>query len=257
MNLLCVLLVDVGLAAIAVGVISLLKPLRFLRVRTRSAGATVLAAGVGLAALGILWPAGSIHIQAPRQRLDEIIPEYQFGELHETRVHASAEATFRAIRTVTAGEIRFFGLLTWIRSPHLPRRGRESMLNAPSEQPLLDVALRSGFFLVAEDPGREVVVGMLVCCGGAPRPRSGEELMTVSGPGLAKAFMNFRVDEEPGSVVRLTTQTRVFATDTAARRRFAAYWRTIYPGSAFIRRMWLAAIKKRAESGIVSPRPRP
>jgi hypothetical protein len=249
MNLLCVLLVDMGLAAIAVGVISLLKPLRFLRVRTRSAGAALLAAGVGLAALGILWPAGAIHIQAPPQRLDEIIPEYQFGELHETRVHASAEATFRAIRTVTAGEIRFFGLLTWIRSPHLSGRGRESILNAPSEQPLLDVALRSGFFLVAEDPSREVVVGMLVCCDTAP-PRSAEELLARSGPGLAKAFMNFRVDEEPDGVVRLTTQTRVFATDAAARRRFAAYWRTIYPGSAFIRRMWLAAIKKRAESGL-------
>ena len=32
----------------------------------------------------------------------------------------------------------------------------------------------------------------------------------------------------------------------AARRRFAAYWRVIYPGSAIIRRMWLRAIERRA-----------
>jgi hypothetical protein len=42
-------------------------------------------------------------------------------------------------------------------------------------------------------------------------------------------------------------RTHVFATDTA-RRRFALYWRIIYPGSAFIRRMWLQAIKRRAET---------
>jgi hypothetical protein len=40
-------------------------------------------------------------------------------------------------------------------------------------------------------------------------------------------------------VSRLVTQTRVAASDASAERRFAAYWRLIYPGSAFIRRMWL------------------
>jgi hypothetical protein len=37
----------------------------------------------------------------------------------------------------------------------------------------------------------------------------------------------------------------VFASDASARRRFAIYWRLIYPGSALIRRMWLRAIEKR------------
>jgi hypothetical protein len=44
------------------------------------------------------------------------------------------------------------------------------------------------------------------------------------------------------------SETRVHTTDAAAERRFAAYWRLIYPGSAFIRRMWLEAIRQRAES---------
>jgi hypothetical protein len=39
----------------------------------------------------------------------------------------------------------------------------------------------------------------------------------------------------------------VFATDPASLRSFTAYWRTILPGSAIIRRQWLAAIKRRAE----------
>ena len=44
------------------------------------------------------------------------------------------------------------------------------------------------------------------------------------------------------------TDTRVHATSDDARRRFAAYWRVIYPGSSLIRRTWLAAIRKRAEA---------
>jgi hypothetical protein len=60
--------------------------------------------------------------------------------------------------------------------------------------------------------------------------------------------MNFLVtpDGQDGSFV--STETRVFANNAAARRRFAAYWRLIYPGSAMIRRMWLRAIVRRALS---------
>jgi hypothetical protein len=52
-----------------------------------------------------------------------------------------------------------------------------------------------------------------------------------------------------GSLVapRLTTETRVLATDSRTRRLFAAYWRLILPGSALMRRTWLAAIRRRAE----------
>ncbi|MBV8202739.1 MAG: hypothetical protein JOZ15_19150, partial [Acidobacteria bacterium] len=46
----------------------------------------------------------------------------------------------------------------------------------------------------------------------------------------------------------VTTETRVNATDAATRRRFAAYWRVIYPGSSLIRSMWLRAIRRRAEA---------
>ena len=57
--------------------------------------------------------------------------------------------------------------------------------------------------------------------------------------------MNFRVETRPDGDCDLTTETRVLATGPAAARRFAAYWRLIYPGSALIRRMWLLAIARR------------
>src|SRR5262249_31840040 len=43
------------------------------------------------------------------------------------------------------------------------------------------------------------------------------------------------------------TEPRVYATDSATRRAFARYWRVIYLGSSLIRRMWLRAVRKRAE----------
>jgi hypothetical protein len=66
-------------------------------------------------------------------------------------------------------------------------------------------------------------------------------------PGYVKVAMNFHLAEIAGGC-RVSTETRVLATDSSARWKFAVYWRIIYPGSALIRRMWLAAIKRRAEA---------
>jgi len=60
--------------------------------------------------------------------------------------------------------------------------------------------------------------------------------------------MNFLVEESRPDKCTVTTETRVYATDASSRRRFATYWRLIYPGSALIRRMWLRAVKHRAET---------
>jgi len=56
--------------------------------------------------------------------------------------------------------------------------------------------------------------------------------------------MNFHV-RPAGEGSLLRTETRVFANGARARRRFAWYWRLIYPGSSLIRYAWLRAIAKR------------
>ena len=149
------------------------------------------------------------------------------------------------MRDVSASEIRLFGLLTSIRRGG--RKGPESVINAPEQQPLLSVALRSGFRLLAEQPPREIVFGTMVAV--PPGVRNADitpaEFMTLGGPGYAKAVMNFRIIPD-GNGSMIHTETRVFATDDATRRAFGRYWRVIYPGSAIIRREWLRAIDKRA-----------
>ena len=64
--------------------------------------------------------------------------------------------------------------------------------------------------------------------------------------GFALATMNYVVTPTARGGSLVSTETRVFANSAAARRRFAAYWRVICPGSALIRRISLRAIARRA-----------
>ena len=116
---------------------------------------------MGVAAVGALCPPFPVAAGGGRSRLDGFVPVCQFREFHEIRVHASARAVFRAVESVTAGEIRFFRLLTWIRAPRLSGERGEDILAAPADRPLIEVALHSGFLPLAEDPDRELVFGTI------------------------------------------------------------------------------------------------
>lgn len=244
-----VVVVDVGLALLFVGGLSLLKPLRFLGIRSRLRAAAVALAGILVALAGALLPAPSVRVSEARQKLDEIIPEYQFREHHSVVVQAPPARVAAAVRDVTAREIRLFRLLTWLRSPHLGET-RESILNPSPDRPILEVALSSGFVPLAEEENREVVLGTLVIRPPGFRPEtlsSTADFAALRDPGFVKAVMNFHLTDRGDGSTLLETETRVFATSADARRAFAPYWRLIYPGSALIRRMWLAAIRTRAE----------
>jgi hypothetical protein len=237
LQLLAVLFVYAGGIAALVGLVSLVKPLRFLGLHRRRAGAIVFGAGVAGAIAGFALPAPVVRVDGPHTRLDAVMPAYHFHEVHSIRVHAPPPRILEAVRTVTAGEIRLFRTLTWIRSPRLGTRARESILDAPEDKPILDVALRSGFVELGRDD-HEVVFGTLLRLSPAANGSARH----------ARTAMNFLVEEEADGWSRLSTETRVLGSDDGARRSFAPYWRTIYPGSALIRRMWLQAVKRRAEA---------
>lgn len=184
---------------------------------------------------------------AAAARLDEFVPVWQFGEFHSRRVDAPPALVYEAMMRVRADEIFLFRTLTWIRRGG--RRLPESILDAGEGAPLIDVALRGGFVLLADEPPREFVMGTVVRRPAGARDILGPGLFTNTPAGYAVAAMNFVVMPVGPNASVITTETRVYASDARARRRFALYWRLIYPGSALIRRMWLRAIAKRATRG--------
>ncbi len=237
-------------AALGVALLGLfvaLRPLPGLRLSRRVHGGWLIIAALALALLVLVLPAPLQIVTAPTTRLDALVPRYEFSEFHEIAIAAPPVRVDSAVRAVTASEIRLFRLLTWIRRGG--RDGPEDILNAPATMPLLDVATRTTFRWLADEPGRELVVGTLVIAppGTSGLPASPEAFAGLSQPGFAKAAMNFGIQADGRGGTRLTTETRVHATDDGTRRRFAAYWRVILPGSALIRRSWLAAVRRRAE----------
>lgn len=163
--------------------------------------------------------------------LAELLPEYDVRERHSVELGSvPADRALMAARDVTLGELPLARVLFRLRG-----------LPAPSTRPLLEV---EGFSVLAEEPGREVVVGAI----GRPwTPRGGlrrdVDFRSFAEPGYAKIAFNLLVEHET-----LSTETRVLATDAGSRRRFRAYWLVVRPFSGLIRRLGLRAARRRALS---------
>jgi len=226
-----------ALLGVAAGVVSLVIPLRFLGIRTRKRGALVLLLGLAAFTVGVYLPVTEARVETPRTRLDEFAPVYQFSEFHSVGIAASKERVDAAVRTVRPEENRFFKTLTSIRGIHRM---------ADAGRPILANFTAGAFVVLADDPGREIVIGR---AGNAMGGRwwAAEEFTASHPAPLVKIVMNFRIQEVDASHCLLTTETRVYAAGTHVLRGFATYWRMIYPGSSLIRREWLRAIQRRAE----------
>jgi len=253
------MVVYIGLITMFVGGVSVLKPLKFMAVDSRWQALAVMAAGLVVVVIGASLPSKEIRVAAPRTQLDQFMPAYQFNEFHSVRIAAPKEKVYTALKQVTAEEILFFHTLIWLR--RLGRPGPESILNPSPNTPLLEVATKATFIVLAEEPNQEIAFGTLVAAprgwrpSGERKPEAFKKLLASQQPGFALAAMNFRLEDcdahanqAAAPCTLLTTETRVYATDASSRRAFARYWRVIYPGSSLIRRMWLRAIKKRAEA---------
>ena len=183
-----------------------------------------------------------------RSLLDSVQPEYDFNELHQTVVRASPERTFAALRAMRPLDLPLTTLLMGIRG--LASAMSRRLVLDDLRKPVMD-RLRDGGFTLLRETEREVVYG-IVGRFWELRTSAPQEIADVSAyaafdrPGFAKAAWNFRASRV-GESTRLSTETRIEATDAEARRRFGRYWRVVMPGSALIRREMLWAIRRQAE----------
>ena len=153
-------LVYSGLIVTCAGLVAVIRPTPRIHLDTRLRGLALAGAGLCLATGALLLPAVETRVGAPATRLDAFAPAWQFHEVHTRRIAAPPARVFDAIKQVRADEILLFRTLTWIR-----RGGRQlppGIMNAGSQEPLLDMATKGGFITLADDRPREVVVGTVV-----------------------------------------------------------------------------------------------
>jgi hypothetical protein len=190
--------------------------------------------------------------------LDKYIPEYDFTEVHTIKIKATPEAAYRAVKETTLAEISgIVRLLLFLRE--LPEKmvGRKSQ-GMRADQPMMGQMQQNGFTVIENQPPREDVFGLIVpgkigrvwnkTSGTGAPVTNAEEFLAFEAPGFLLVIANFLIKDSgvPG-VVTAYTESRTMGLSPQAVKDFSPYWRFIRPWSGLIRRLWLRAIKRRAE----------
>lgn len=196
--------------------------------------------------LKLLWPCrkGSL--------LDEAMPVYDFHGSVSVVTHATPQQIFKALYEVTLSDMPVAYALGSLR--YLPMRlaGRTPM-DSGKDQPFVDLLRAGGTVVLAQEWGREVVLGsagkyhQLLDQEWVPF-RSPEEFVRFHDPAYQKLAIAIRV--EPGSNgegYRVTIEHRTHALSAESRRKFGWYWLVIKPTGNFVSLLLLRAIRRRAE----------
>lgn len=167
------------------------------------------------------------------------MPECDRREAHSRRTAAPPDALWDAVHDLRADDLTAMRVLMGIRT--LGRRvGRGDLT-------VLEGFKGMGFREVAREPRQELVLAGIgrfwTPSGGLRKVAGREQFLSFREPGYAKVAFNFRIDGG-----ELSTETRIVATDSHARRRFGLYWLLVRPGSGLIRREWLRALDQRARA---------
>jgi hypothetical protein len=171
--------------------------------------------------------------------MDEVLPEFQFQSGHGRRVAAPPEWVAEALNVYQLG--RSASLLFKLRGIRLPSGS------------MRDVLTKSGFTMLAERPGAEIVAGTngqfwaLRELTHMEAPRDLEDFRSFDRPGWAQGAFSVRMEPLEDGSTHLSTETRVRCIDEQARRRFAIYWALIKPFSGWLRGNFLRRIARIAE----------
>src|SRR6266702_4991657 len=184
--------------------------------------------------------------------LESLIPVYDVVERLQVHVAAPAELTFSVacnLRLLRSGLIRAIF------------RTRRFVLGGTAdenrqEMGLADQARAWGWSTLAEQPGREIVFGAVTqpwVANPVFRGLSPAEFCSFQEPGFVKIAWTLRADPiDPANSIA-STETRVAATDAAARAKFRRYWAFVSPGTILIRLLALRRVRTEAERSEAIP----
>jgi len=182
--------------------------------------------------------------------IDSFSPNPDATEVHRLVIDGLPEEVYRVLWTADLGDSVIIKALLALRSmPEIVlhprrswRRGRKITLHT-----LVD----SGFGLLAEEPGKEIVLGITGRFWrptGNLAPFNRENFDRPVRPGFAQAVWNFAVEDGGAGRTVLSTETRITCGDASSRRKFLAYWSLVRPFSGLIRRLMLRSVERAVSS---------
>ena len=185
--------------------------------------------------------------------LDVQLPHFDAGTIQRAVVYATPQTTYDAIwsadllraplaRTLTRASMALERAGARVRGTPHPRR-------VPHSARLRDMlGADSPWLLLADEPGHEVVLGLLWTPPAGGHTCAAGEFSDYRAPGVAKVVWSISVLPFGACHALLVTETRTFATDARAKRRFGVLWPMIAPFAALMRSQVLQAIKAEAEA---------
>jgi hypothetical protein len=188
--------------------------------------------------------------RAPRrgsgdELLDRFLPSFDVQEHHEAKVRAPSAVAYAAAREL---DFRRSPLVDGIfRARQLLMGGRSA---ASTGESFLDEVQALGWRVLAEEPGRELVMGAVtqpwvadVVFRGLPP----EEFASFDESGYVKIGWTIGTVPLSPTASLFRTETRAVATDPLSRARFRRYWTLVSPGILVIRREMLRMVRREAE----------
>lgn len=176
--------------------------------------------------------------------LEDALPIARWHETHRVPSHVCPADLLQAFADLTWAEVPVFRALMGVRGLVGARQRGDARV--------YDWFVSSGFVELARTDDEILIVSIQPAVpkrAVPPAPQTIREFRDFAEPGCIKIAFNFSAADG-----QLSTVTRVDATDARARRLFAAYWLVIRPWSGLIRRVWLRAIRSRAnKSATVEP----
>ncbi|HEX8672941.1 MAG TPA: hypothetical protein VF710_13685 [Longimicrobium sp.] len=185
--------------------------------------------------------------------IDRFLPAAEVSSRYEVEVRAPAERVWTTARSLDLSGSTVVRALFALRSlPGILSRKSAARRGLGLD---MDGLLKTGFVILAEAPGDEIVLGLVgrfwTLDGGIIRVDPAD-FAAFDRPGFAVAAWNFTLRGPAAGPVVLATETRVRLTDPPSRRRFRAYWTIVGPFSGLIRREVLRTIRNAAEAGAVT-----
>lgn len=179
--------------------------------------------------------------------LDDLVPEPRFAQIDHVDVAAPPDRAWEAVRNVDLQESPLARALFGLREIPARLRGERPPKRSATIDDI-DAIGAPGFHILAEEPGREVIVGAIGKVWELAIPfvdvRDAAAFAAFREPGYAKVVWALRVEPREGSGSRVVFDLRVTTTDEESWKKFRRYFVLIGPFSHMMRRHLLAMVRR-------------